>query len=78
VSLASDRGMTVAHIREPKGADDVDVVFLESARFYKLPRAHPRFNRILSQLRYAMARGRLVQVRLTSPHGDIIEDVELA
>lgn len=70
--------MTVAHIREPKGAEDVEVVFLESARFYKLPRAHPSFDRILRQLRFALARGHLAQVRLTSPHGDVIEDVELA
>ena len=69
--------MTVGHIREPKGTEDVEVVFLESARFYRLPRAHRSFDRILSQLRDAMIRRRLVKVRLTSPHGDVIEDVDV-
>jgi hypothetical protein len=68
--------MTVGHIREPKGAEDVEVVFLESARFYKLPKAHRNFDRILGQLREAMTSHRLVKVRLTSPHGDVIEDVD--
>ena len=41
----------MAQMRDPKGADDVGVVFLESARSYKLPRAHTSFDRIFNQLR---------------------------
>jgi len=78
MSSASDRGMTVANMRDPKGADDVGVVFLESARFYKLPRAHTNFDRIFNQLRYAMDTGRPVKVRCRPPDGDVIEDVDLA
>jgi hypothetical protein len=69
------REMRVAHIREREGAEAADVVFLESARFYKLPRARPAFDRILGQLREAMARGQAVEIRLASLDSDVIEDV---
>lgn len=71
------REMTVAQIREPKGAQCVEAAFLESARFYELPRAHPGFDRILGQLRDAMAKRRVVKVRLASPDSDVIEDVRM-
>ena len=70
------REMTVARVREPSGADHVEVVFLESARFYKLFRTHPHYETLLERLQDASAKGRGVRVRLTSPHGDIIEDVQ--
>lgn len=70
------RTMTVAQIREETGADPVQVIFLESARFYTLLRTNPQFDAFLQRLRDAMTKGRGVQVRMTSPHGDIIEDIQ--
>ena len=67
------REMTVATIRE---ADPVQVAFLESARFYKLSREHPGFERLLERLREARASRRLLKVRLASLDSDVIEDVE--
>lgn len=72
------REMTVAHIREREGPEYVQVLFLESARFYKLPKGHPSFEEILVQLRDAMTKRRVVQVGLASPDGDVIEDVHMA
>ena len=68
------REMTVASIRER--ADSVRVAFLESARFYELPRAHPGFDRILDRLREAKDQGRALKVRLPSLDSGVIEDVE--
>ena len=69
------RELTVANIRESPGADVV-VVFLESARFYTLPREHPRFDQLIQRLRRAMAGQRRVRVRVTAQHGDVIDDVQ--
>lgn len=70
------REMTVASIRERPGAESVKVAFLESARFYELPRSHPSFDRILGQLREALEQGRAVNIRLPSPESGVIQDVE--
>ena len=73
---SSFRQMTVAQIREQNGEDHVQIVFLESARFYKLFRTNPQYDALLERLRSNLANGRSVQVRLTSPNNDIIEDVK--
>ncbi len=70
------REMTVANIREPKGADNLEVVFLESARFYRLRKDTPAFDEILRLLRDAMAKGRALKVHFASPDSDIIEEVQ--
>ena len=73
------REMTVAHIRERKGAKYMEVVFLESARLYKLPKVQPSVDKIiLGQLRDAMAERRVVKVQLASPDSDVIEEVHLS
>lgn len=69
------REMTVAGIRERPGADSVRVAFLESARFYELPRSHPGFDRIMALLREAQEQGRAVTVRLPSLESGAIEEV---
>lgn len=66
--------MTVARIRER--AESVQVAFLESARFYELPRSQPGFERILVQLREAREQGRALKVRLPSLDSGVIEDAE--
>jgi hypothetical protein len=70
------REMRVAHIRERKEADYVEVMFLESARIYKLPKKNSKCDEILRLLRDAIARERVVKVRFTSPESDVIEDVQ--
>jgi hypothetical protein len=69
------REMTVANIRERKGASYVEVAFLESARFYRLLESNPAFDDALRLLRAAMAVGRVLRVGLASPGSDVIEEV---
>jgi hypothetical protein len=70
------RTMTVAHIREPEGRDYCEVVFLESARFYRLLKANPAFGEIIGTLRKAMGMVRPVKVVLAAVNSDVIEDVQ--
>jgi hypothetical protein len=64
--------MTVANIREEPWADSVEVMFLESTRFYQLLRTNPNFHAILAQLRHAIPQQQPLQITLTRPDGDII------
>ncbi len=70
--------MTVAHIRDRKGADYVEVLFLESARFYKLPKDTPTHAETLRLLREALAQGRVLNILLATPDGDVIEGAQSA
>jgi hypothetical protein len=72
------RSMTVAQVREQKGVDYVEVIFLESARFYRLLKENPAFDEILASLRDAESKGRPVEVRLASLGSEVIEDVRPA
>lgn len=65
----------MARVRQRAGADSADVTFLESARIYKLPKAHPRVHAILELLSDAMAQHLAVTVTLASHASDTIEDV---
>jgi hypothetical protein len=69
------REMTAAHIREPKNADFVEVMFLESARIYKVFKNNRKCKEILKRLREAVEKKLTVRVQLDTPHGDVIEDV---
>ncbi len=66
--------MRVAHIRKQRGPGFVEVIFLESARFYKLLGNNPAYEEILQLLRDAMKKGRVVKVEVASPDSDILED----
>jgi len=72
---ATFREMTAAHIREPKNADFVEVMFLESARIYKVFKNNRKCKEILKRLREAVEKKLAVRVQLDTPHGDVIEDV---
>ena len=78
-SMAQDkkfsRVMTVAQIREHEGSEPDEILFLESARFYKLPKESSARDSLLSALRQAQATGRTVEVTLPSIDSDVIEDV---
>jgi len=67
--------MTVAEVREPPGLDHVEVLFLESARFYTLPKSDPRHESMLMCLRNGLAHSRPVEVRFASVESNLIEDV---
>jgi hypothetical protein len=73
------RTLTVARVRDARGGGgndgDVEVLFLESARFYHVRRSNPRFENVLAVLREAIPAGRPLRVRFASPGGDVIEDV---
>jgi hypothetical protein len=70
------RPMTVANIRDNAGVEYLEVVFLESARFFRLPRANPTFADSYKLLREAMSKGRVLKVGLASPESDLIERIE--
>lgn len=69
------RAMTVAHLRARPGALFAEVLFLDSARVYRLPITHPDFDRLVARLRQAIAARHAVRVRLAAPDSDVILDV---
>lgn len=68
--------MTAAHIREAPGAEFAEIMFLESARIYKLFKKNSKYEEILKRLREAIAKERVLRVLLDQPNGGIIEGVE--
>jgi hypothetical protein len=70
------REMRVAHIREPEGAKYLEVMFLESARFYKLFKENPAYKEILGHLREALGKKHGLKVRCASVESDVIEEVQ--
>lgn len=71
------RAMTVANIRDQTDSEYVEVMFLESARFYKLSTDNSSFQKIMERLRDALAKRHVLNVRLASPDSDVIEEVEI-
>ena len=76
VSNRAFKEMTVAHVREIPGAEFAEVMFLESARIYRLSKKNAKYEEALKILREAIAKKRVVRVRLDQPHGGILEEVE--
>lgn len=70
------REMTPAHLRELKGAEFSEVMFLQSARIYKLFKKNPKYDEIQQRLREAVEAKRIVRVRLSAPQSDVIVGVE--
>lgn len=73
---ASFRELTPAHVREAPGAEFAEVMFLESARIYKLFKKNLRYEEILKGLHEATEKKRVVRVLLDQPHGGIIEWID--
>jgi hypothetical protein len=69
------RELTVVNVREPPGADHVQVMFSESARVYRLSKQHPAYRQIRNLLQAAQAGGRVLSIGVASPDGDEIEEV---
>lgn len=64
--------MTVARVFEPT-EEGVEVVFLESAMFYRLESENPAFDSILGLLKDARANGRPVRVDIAAGSDNVIE-----
>jgi len=70
------REMRVAHIREPEGVKYLEVMFLESARIYKLFKENPAYQEIQGHLRAALGKKRALKVRCAVTASDVIEEVQ--
>ena len=67
------RALTVAAVRGSEEEGHVEILFLESARVYRLERARGDFGDLLGQLR----EGRRVRITTAPPDSDVIEDIEV-
>ncbi len=70
------REMAVARVSEPTGADHAEVTFLESARFYRLPKSNHQYSTYVRLLKDAQVAHRRVGIRLGSIDSDVIDSVE--
>lgn len=66
-----ERSLTVVHVRERE--DCAEVMFVESARIYRLPRSHAAYRRVTDFLERAAAAGQPVIVRFDGTNDEIIE-----
>lgn len=66
-----ERSLTIVHVRERD--DFAEVMCVESARIYRLPRQHPRYREVLESLIRAATTTRKVVLQLERSEGDIIE-----
>jgi len=69
------REMRVAHIREREDSKYLEVMFLESARIYKLFKENPAYNETVRELWAALGKKCAVQVRCVAVESDVIEEV---
>jgi hypothetical protein len=69
-----ERLMTVVHVRTHQ--DQTEVMFVESARIYRLQRYTHGYQETLRRLLRAAGTGRPVRVRLIRPNSEVIERVD--
>lgn len=67
--------MTVANIRRKEDDDFVEVVFLESARFYRLLKKNRAYDTIIRKLEKALSDHRPIRVGFATIESDVIEEV---
>jgi hypothetical protein len=70
------RTMTVANIRREEESDFVVVLFLESARFYRLLKKNRDYRIILQKIENALSDTEPLTVGFESIESDIIEEVK--
>lgn len=70
--------MTVVNIRKRNEEDYVEVVFLESARFFKLLKSNPKYEKTLRSLQDAMHNQQVLTVQLATPNSDVIDEVRVS
>jgi len=68
--------MTVANIRREEESDFVVVLFLESARFYRLLKKNRDYRIILQKIENALSDTEPLTVGFESIESDIIEEVK--
>ena len=68
--------MTVANIRREEESDFVVVLFLESARFYRLLKKNRDYRIILQKIENALSDTEPITVGFESIESDIIEEVK--
>jgi hypothetical protein len=68
------RAMTATRVIENSAG--AEVVFLESAQFYRLPKENPAFDSLVAMLQKSTEEGGTVNVRTTSITSNIIEDIK--
>src|SRR5262245_44565939 len=68
-----ERRLTVARIRQR--GDHEEVLFYESARFYRLPHTTPNFASTIEALRAAVGKSTPMNIRFSEPNSDVIESV---
>lgn len=66
--------MTVVKVRV--GAEHADVMFVESARIYRLLGSNPAYDEALRELTAAARSRRPVRVSFSEPNSEIIVDVD--
>ena len=66
------REFTVAGVRGSEDVDHVEVLFLESARIYRLEKTQPDFDKLVGRLR----EGERVRIAVVPPDGSAIKDVQ--
>jgi hypothetical protein len=66
-----ERRMTAVHVRVRN--DHAEVMFVESARIYRLTRDNPAYDETLGVLRAAAASHRPLRVQFDTPNGEVIE-----
>lgn len=69
------RDMTVANIRYPEGANFVEVVFLESARFFLLPKESGAYEVMLGKLEHALSNATPVRIGIDSIESNVIREI---
>jgi hypothetical protein len=72
--MSNSQLMTVARVFD-RGEDGAEVIFLESAMFYRLPKGTPAFDSTLAALKSAQANGQPVRVNIAPDSDNIIESV---
>lgn len=72
------RRLTVAAVREAPGGGHLEVLFLESARIYRLERSHPDFAAVVERLHASRDAGRPLAVAFAADDEARIEHVGTA
>jgi hypothetical protein len=76
VDSQRDRTMTVLKVRDSSGG--TEVIFMESARIYRLMADSPSYEATLAVLRAGVADSKKVRVRLEQANGEVIESAHPA
>ncbi len=60
--MSEHRDLKVVQIREPRGRDCIEVLFLLSPQIFELDKSHPSFDAILGKLKNALEQGQILTI----------------